>query len=211
MLNKIVYLIGCFSWLALVACSSGTIDPNANPFAYADQSSSSFSSSSDPESTGTKDELGDSVIYFTSKVSQTIEITVVTYKGNSTSVVTKGHIAVYDEEKGASAVCGDSRKSYSAKFKLGQNHRIEKTLELKNYGVAACDSLYKVFSSLCKTASLNDQLSGACDENGELELYCAYSNENSDFENLLNDFTSESESVCRGSGFELYVQENELY
>ena len=35
MLKKCFYLIGFVSWLALVACSSGTVDPNANPFADA--------------------------------------------------------------------------------------------------------------------------------------------------------------------------------
>ena len=48
MLKRSLFLIGFISWLALVACSSGTVDPNANPFAgivEEDVSSSSNSSS----------------------------------------------------------------------------------------------------------------------------------------------------------------------
>ena len=47
MLKRSLFLIGFISWLALVACSSGTVDPNANPFAggVAEEISSSSSSS----------------------------------------------------------------------------------------------------------------------------------------------------------------------
>ena len=47
MLNKFIYLVGILLPFAVVACSSGTVDPNANPFAYTDESSSSISSSSE--------------------------------------------------------------------------------------------------------------------------------------------------------------------
>lgn len=46
MLKKSVYIIGLFSLLAVIACSSGTVDPNANPLAYAYESSSSMSEQS---------------------------------------------------------------------------------------------------------------------------------------------------------------------
>ena len=46
MLKRSLFVIGFISWLALVACSSGTVDPNANPLADAGDSSSSECSSS---------------------------------------------------------------------------------------------------------------------------------------------------------------------
>jgi len=220
MLNKSIDLFGLFLLLALVACSgenyaTGTVDPNANPqTASGDDYSSSSSSVRDSEmngesssssqvfSTDTNNEDGVVTIVFKTAVTEVYSITV--EKSVGSVVSNDGQIAVYAAEKGATAVCGDDNKSYLGKFKIGSDNRIEKTIELKNYG-AACDGFLEIFKASCDIANVNDQLSGACDDNGNLDVYCAYSDETIDFKSLLDDFTSESESICNDSGFKLHV------
>lgn len=216
--KKSVCLIGFFSWLALVACSSGTVDPNALPMVgYIDEDSSSSSSfeiysSSAPKGTGDFDissssavvaDLHDSVrvqvIGFETSVTEKYLIVVkedLPATGHDAGQgVFKGDVLVYAEEKGAVASCDGDGKSYSSKFKLGQSNLVERSLTLKNYG-SACESLFENFKKLCLLQNANDVLSGACDENGNLEAYCTYGDADANFDVYLSNFTAESKTNC---------------
>ena len=221
MLNKCLYIIA-FSLFALMACSgdnyaTGTVDPNASPVAYGDESSSSNSSSSSAdvliekryETKQTvvivKYECSDEVyvekgydIGFKTAVSETHVISVATDKTGSV-VSSDGKIAVYNEEKGATATCEVNGKSYSTKFKFGQDHRVERTIKLENFG-SACESLFEEFGKTCLLQNANDQLSGACDDDGNLDAYCAYVDENAVFDTYLDAFTIESKTNCGDDG-----------
>ena len=227
MLKKSVYIIGLFSLLAMVACSSGTVDPNANPLAYANESSSSIvvqsiSSSSMSSSLDTNDKylegqpsvhiikdeatvivvnvdsnLHIDTLYprleFSTEVTQQYGVAV--GNKNYVKVSNDGQVAVYGKEQGATATCDNNENKYLAKFKLGQNNRIEKTIELKNYG-SACDSLFIFFEESCKLAKSKEGIVGACDKNGNLDAYCSYVDESADFDTLLREFTEEVEKIC---------------
>ena len=192
---KNLYLI-TFSLLAIVACSgdnyaTGTVDPNAGPqisennifssssvIAMPDSIGESSSSSSDGEifivrykSVIVKDEEVLSVTFENvASVSYTI-VEVVESDGKN-----KGQIDVYSEEKGASAFCKIDEKNYSTQFKIGPNNRVERSLKLENFG-SGCDEIFEQFKNLCLLQNANDELSGACDESGTLEAYCAYFDE----------------------------------
>ena len=211
---KNLYLI-TFSLLAIVACSgdnyaTGTVDPNAGPqisennifssssvIAMPDSIGESSSSSSDGEifivrykSVIVKDEEVLSVTFENvASVSYTI-VEVVESDGKN-----KGQIDVYSEEKGASAFCKIDEKNYSSQFKIGPNNRVERSLKLENFG-SGCDEIFEQFKKLCLLQNANDELSGACDESGTLEAYCAYFDESAVFDTLLDDFTEQSKTNC---------------
>jgi len=220
MLKKSVYIIGLFSLLAMVACSSGTVDPNANPLAYANESSSSIvvqsiSSSSmvSNNSSGSKELMivSDTLclveknglkvtISFDSEATRTYVVS--EYVGYDKSpkngegiTENNGFVAVYEKEKGATATYEKDEKKYMAKFKYGLDKRIEKSMEIKNYG-SACDSLFKSFEESCKLVKSNIQPAVACDKDGSIEVYCSYVDENADFDTLLDEFTLEVEKNC---------------
>jgi len=232
MLKKSVYIIGLFSLLAMVACSSGTVDPNANPLAYANESSSSMgeqsiSSSSMSSSLDTtnknlesspntvhiiKDDTVFVVVNTDAGIAVHLDIdtlyprlefsTEATHQysiaiGNKKGVMDSndGQVAVYEKEQGATAICDNNENKHFAKFKLGQNNHIEKTIELKNYG-SACDSILVSFEESCKFAKSKEGIVGACDKDGNLEAYCSYVDESADFDTLLREFTEEVKKIC---------------
>ena len=212
---KNLYLI-TFSLLAIVACSgdnyaTGTVDPNAGPqisennifssssvIAMPDSIGESSSSSSDGEifvvknkSVIVKDEEVLSVTFENvASVTYTIVKSTVGAKGKN-----EGELAVYSEEKGASAFCKIDEKNYSSQFKIGPNNRVERSIKLENFG-SGCDGLFEQFKNLCLLKNANDEFSGACDESGTLEAYCAYFDESAVFDTLLDDFTEQSKTNC---------------
>ena len=229
MLKRSLFLIGFISWLALVACSSGTVDPNANPFAglseedVSSSSSSSVASSSNssihitPDSSQSTDP---DLPHSTGPEKGSVQVVIVShdlpdeklesFKITFTTVATKeyaisgeaeytvhenGKIAVYEVEKGATASCKIDEKAYSAKFKFGQNQRVERSIKIEKFG-SACEPLFEQFKKLCLLQNVNDELNGACDDEGTLEAYCAYEDSNANFDTYLSDFTSESKSNC---------------
>lgn len=208
MLRKCFYLIGFVSWLALVACSSGTVDPNANPLAVGGDSSSLESSSSsgwinqpeisvDPESSSSAGEEGLSKsvkIAFDTKVTDVVAIE--TKSGAASK--SDGKILVYGEEKGAAASCAGDAKSYSTKFKLGPGNRVERSIVLNNFG-AECETVFENFKSLCLIKTAEDPFVGSCDDKGNLDAYCAYTEGDAVFESVLSEFTLESKSDCSES------------
>ena len=211
MLKKCFYFIGFISWLALVACSSGTVDPNANPFAETEKGVSSECSSSsgyitieEPEiSGGTEssnstggDPLSKGVkIVFDTKVTEVV--TIETQKGN-VSGQSDGQILVYRTENGAAASCAVNAKSYSTKFKLGPGNRVERSIVLNKFG-AECEVVFENFKSLCLIKTAEDLLVGSCDDKGNLDAYCAYTEGNAAFDSVLDEFTLESKSDCSES------------
>jgi hypothetical protein len=228
MLKKSAYIIGLFSLLAVVACSSGTVDPNANPMANVDESSSSMSeqsisSSSIFNSLDSTDKIVEEWLKSAYIVKDEVTLIVVSVDGkasvdslhsliefsteatqqygivvgnkNGVKVSSDGQVVVYGKEQGATATCDNSENTYFARFKFGQNNRIEKTIELKNYG-SACDSLFISFEESCKLAKSKEGIVGACDKDGNLEAYCSYVDETADFDMLLREFTEEVEKIC---------------
>lgn len=212
MLNKFFYLVGILLPFAIVACSSGTVDPNANPFAYTDESSSSISSSGYSRSDDNiyiNNPANDGVFVVKQgvQVLEKEELYTVTFEKEATTKYTivevtvgvdrqsEGSIEVYSEEKGASASCEIDEKNYSSQFKMGQNNRVERSIKLEKFG-SGCDELFEQFKKLCLLQSVNDELSGACDDNGTLEAYCAYVDETAVFDTLLDEFTMESKTNC---------------
>lgn len=230
MLKRSLFLIGFISWLALVACSSGTVDPNANPMAgiveeevsSSSNSSSGMSSSNSsihitpdssqstdpdlPQSTGSENGNVQVVVVSQDLPDKKLE----TFKITFTTVVTKeyvlsdksgyavhenGKIEVYEVEKGATASCKIDEKSYSAKFKFGLNQRVERSIKIEKFG-NACEPLFEQFKNLCLLQNSNDELSGACDDEGTLEAYCAYVDQNANFDAYLSDFTNQSKFNC---------------
>lgn len=214
---KSLYWIA-FSLLAFVACSgdnyaTGTVDPNAGPQIAENDRSSSSSVTGEPDSKGdlssssarevflVRTECHDLVgvkeeemvyVSFDHKASATYTII---ERTEGAAVVNKGEIEVYSEEKGASASCIIDEKNYSTQFKIGQNNRVERSLKLENFG-SGCDEIFEQFKNLCLLQNANDELSGACDDNGTLEAYCAYVDESAVFDTLLEDFSAESTTNC---------------
>ena len=214
---KSLYWIA-FSLLAFVACSgdnyaTGTVDPNAGPQIAENDRSSSSSVTGEPDSKGdlssssarevflVRTECHDLVgvkeeemvyVSFDHKASATYTII---ERTEGAAVVNKGEIEVYSEEKGASASCIIDEKNYSTQFKIGQNNRVERSLKLENFG-SGCDEIFEQFKNLCLLQNANYELSGACDDNGTLEAYCAYVDESAVFDTLLEDFSAESTTNC---------------
>ena len=216
---KNLYLI-VLPLLVLVACSSdnyatGTVDPNAGPgIAQGDKVSSSsvYDSSDSNSSLGSSSSVGEIfVVKYKSVVNKDEEMLSVSFECGISATYTiveeskgnveknKGQIDVYSEEKGASASCTIGKKKYLSQFKLGRNNRMERSIKLENFG-SGCDGLFEQFKNLCLLQNASDEFSGACDESGTLEAYCAYFDESAVFDTLLDDFTDESKVNCGESG-----------
>lgn len=212
---KNLYLI-VLPLLVLVACSSdnyatGTVDPNAGPgIAQGDKVSSSsvYDSSDSNSSLGSSSSVGEIfVVKYKSVVNKDEEMLSVSFECGISATYTiveeskgnveknKGQIDVYSEEKGASASCTIGEKKYLSQFKLGRNNRMERSIKLENFG-SGCDGLFEQFKNLCLLQNASDEFSGACDESGTLEAYCAYFDESAVFDTLLDDFTDESKVNC---------------
>ena len=216
---KNLYLI-VLPLLVLVACSSdnyatGTVDPNAGPgIAQGDKVSSSsvYDSSDSNSSLGSSSSVGEIfVVKYKSVVNKDEEMLSVSFECGISATYTiveeskgnveknKGQIDVYSEERGASASCTIGEKKYLSQFKLGRNNRMERSIKLENFG-SGCDGLFEQFKNLCLLQNASDEFSGACDESGTLEAYCAYFDESAVFDTLLDDFTDESKVNCGESG-----------
>lgn len=192
MRNKILVLIAFFLFFFTLACTDdslgggSSIDPNANPAVYADNSSSS----------NDKPGIKGGALDFKSKITQTFEIVrsdETAWKGDKPF----GKIEVYAEENGASAVCENDAVVYSSKFKIENSNRVKKNVNVKIDG-KTCDSMFEVFKNSCFVKNENDKLGFACDENGLLLADCVYSDETADFDTLLSDFIAESKKICAG-------------
>ena len=216
---KNLYLI-VLPLLVLVACSSdnyvtGTVVPNAGPgIAQGDKVSSSsvYDSSDSNSSLGSSSSVGEIfVVKYKSVVNKDEKMLSVSFECGISATYTiveeskgnveknKGQIDVYSEEKGASASCEIGEKKYLSQFKLGRNNRMERSIKLENFG-SGCDGLFEQFKNLCLLQNASDEFSGACDESGTLEAYCAYFDESAVFDTLLDDFTDESKVNCGESG-----------
>ena len=210
---KNLYLI-VLPLLVLAACSNdnyatGTVDPNAGPGIAENGVSSSSSVTGEPDSKGDLSSSSDGEIFivrYKSVIVEDEEVLSVTFENVASVSYTivevvesdgknKGQIDVYSEEKGASAFCKIDEKNYSTQFKIGPNNRVERSLKLENLG-SSCDGLFEQFKNLCLLQNANDELSGACDESGTLEAYCAYFDESAVFDTLLEDFSAESTTNC---------------
>ena len=189
MRNKILFSIAFSLIFFTLACTDdslgggSSIDPNANPAVYANNSSSS-------NDYITKKGGGSELIVFNTGITQTIRIV-----NDDESVI--GVIEVYADENGAALSCENEGKGYSNKFRI-DNNRIEKSMALRKYGTA-CDSVFEIFRSSCRLKIENDWISGACDENGSLVANCVYSDETADFDSFLSDFIKESKELCNSS------------
>ncbi len=210
---KNLYLI-VLPLLVLAACSNdnyatGTVDPNAGPGIAENGVSSSSSVTGEPDSKGDLSSSSDGEIFivrYKSVIVKDEEVLSVTFENVASVSYTivevvesdgknKGQIDVYSEEKGASAFCKIDEKNYSTQFKIGPNNRVERSLKLENLG-SSCDGLFEQFKNLCLLQNANDEFSGACDESGTLEAYCAYFDESAVFDTLLEDFSAESTTNC---------------
>ena len=210
---KNLYLI-VLPLLVLAACSNdnyatGTVDPNAGPGIAENGVSSSSSVTGEPDSKGDLSSSSDGEIFvvrYKSVIVKDEEVLSVTFENVASVSYTivevvesdgknKGQIDVYSEEKGASAFCKIDEKNYSTQFKIGPNNRVERSLKLENFG-SGCDEIFEQFKKLCLLQNANDELSGACDESGTLEAYCAYFDESAVFDTLLEDFSAESTTNC---------------
>lgn len=214
---KNLYLI-TLSLLAFVACSgdnyaTGTVDPNAGPQIAENDRSSSSSVTGEPDSKGDLSSssvrevflvrtechkaisVKEEEMVYVSFDHKASAIYTIIERTEGAAVVNKGEIEVYSEEKGASASCKIDEKNYSTQFKIGQNNRVERSLKLENFG-SGCDEIFEQFKNLCLLQNANDELSGACDDNGTLEAYCAYVDESAVFDTLLEDFSAESTTNC---------------
>ena len=210
---KNLYLI-VLPLLVLAACSNdnyatGTVDPNAGPGIAENDVSSSSSVTGEPDSKGDLSSSSDGEIFivrYKSVIVKDEEVLSVTFENVASVSYTivevvesdgknKGQIDVYSEEKGASAFCKIDEKNYSTQFKIGPNNRVERSLKLENFG-SGCDEIFEQFKNLCLLQNANDELSGACDESGTLEAYCAYFDESAVFDTLLEDFSAESTTNC---------------
>lgn len=188
MRNKILVLIAFSLFFFTLACTDdslgggSSIDPNANPAVYADNSSSS---NGGPGMKG----FDSDVIVFKSEITQSFKIT----KGGETI----GKIEVYAEENGALAACKTDAVEYSAKFKMEELNHVKRNVRVKING-SVCDSMFEDFRSSCSIKNGNDELGVSCDENGLLLADCVYSDETADFDTLLSDFIAESKKICAG-------------
>jgi hypothetical protein len=191
MRNKILVLIAFSLFFFTLACTDdslgggSSIDPNANPAVYADNSSSS----------NDKPGIKGGVLDFKSKITQTLEIA----KGGEKWKGDKpfGKIEVYAEENGAFAACKTDAVEYSAKFKVEGSNLVKRNVNVKIDG-KTCDSMFEDFKNSCSIKNGNDELGVSCDENGRLLADCVYSDETADFDTLLSDFIAESKKICAG-------------
>ena len=193
MRNKTLVLIAFSLFFFTLACTDdslgggSSIDPNANPAVYADNSSSSN------DKTGIKGSAFD----FKSKITQTFEIVRSDETAWKGIVEPFGKIDVYAEENGASAVCENDAVVYSSKFKIENSNRVKRNVNVKIDG-KTCDSMFEDFKNSCSIKNGNDKLGFSCDENGRLLADCVYSDETADFDTLLSVFIAESKKTCAG-------------
>lgn len=191
MRNKILVLIAFSLFFFTLACTEdslgggSSIDPNANPATYADNSSSS----------NDKPGIKGGALDFKSKITQTLEIA----KGGEEWKGDKpfGKIEVYAEENGASAVCENDAVVYSSKFKIENSNRVKRNVNVKIDG-KTCDSMFEDFKNSCSIKNGNDELGVSCDESGRLLADCSYLDETADFDTLLSVFIAESKKICAG-------------
>lgn len=191
MRNKTLFLIAFSLFFFTLACTEdslgggSSIDPNANPAVYADNSSSS----------NDKPGIKGGALDFKSKITQTFEIA----KGGEEWKGDKpfGKIEVYAEENGASAVCENDAVVYSSKFKIENSNRVKRNVNVKIDG-KTCDSMFEVFKNSCSIKNGNDELGVSCDESGRLLADCSYLDETADFDTLLSVFIAESKKICAG-------------
>lgn len=112
---------------------------------------------------------------------------------DSTYVV---NASVYEEEKGAVSYCADDDKSYTLRFRILAEKDVKKLLNLKGLG-AVCEDISKKFKDACESKSGAElQTISACDSNGNLELFCSYTDTSANFVTLLADFMNEVETNC---------------
>ncbi len=181
MLNKKILAGGSLLALALTSCSNdsiagGSVDTNAT--AEKSCSSTQIESSS---SGGTLATDSSGFIVFKTQAKSTIESLIV--------------ISVYEREQGAMASCGDDEKSYNAKARLGLDNKVEKSVSLKNYG-SDCENVLEEFKYSCSLKNKSDTLIGACDEAGNLEAYCSYSDDELNFSALRHSLLLSSDAPC---------------
>ena len=104
--------------------------------------------------------------------------------------------SVYEEEKGAVSYCADDDKSYTLRFRILAEKDVKKLLNLKGLG-AVCEDISKKFKDACESKSGAElQTISACDSNGNLELFCSYTDPSANFVTLLADFMNEVETNC---------------
>ena len=104
--------------------------------------------------------------------------------------------SVYEEEKGAVSYCADDDKSYTLRFRILAEKDVKKLLNLKGLG-AVCEDISKKFKDACESKSGAElQTISACDSNGNLELFCSYTDTSANFVTLLADFMNEVETNC---------------
>ena len=193
MRNKILVLIAFSLFFFTLACTDdslgggSSIDPNANPAVYADNSSSS----------NDKPGIKGGALDFKSKITQTFEIVRSDETAWKGIVEPFGKIEVYAEENGASAVCENETVAYSAKFKVEGSNLLKRNVRVKING-SVCDSMFENFKNSCSIKNGNDELGVSCDESGRLLADCSYLDETADFDTLLSDFIAESKKICAG-------------
>ena len=184
MLKKSVYIIGLFSLLAVVACSSGTVDPNANPLAYAYESSSSMSEQSISSSSIFNSlDLIDKIVEEWPKSAYIVkdEVTLIVVSVDGKASVDSLHSLI--------EFSTEATQQYGVA--VGEKNGVVKSTndaQVAVYGeeqgaTATCDNS-------------KEGIVGACDKDGNLEAYCSYVDESADFDTLLKEFTEEVEKIC---------------
>lgn len=119
----------------------------------------------------------------------------IVYHTDSLSVVSLNGIQInaYSAEKGVTITCEEDQKFYDARVKVNDDNRVEKYLSLHKFG-NDCDSIFNVFKMSC--GSDNAQLAGTCDESGNLETYCTYTDNNTDYVDLMTELWQQSNKPC---------------
>ena len=121
--------------------------------------------------------------------------TVLEDAGNSNSVSVV-NTAVYEAEKGAVSYCADEDKNYTLKIRLVPDKEVKKLLTLGNLG-NGCEPVFNAFKAACELKSMAElQLIQACDSNGNLEVFCSYTDETGNFDLLLHEYMQEVENGC---------------
>ena len=117
------------------------------------------------------------------------------YHTDSISVVSLNGVQInaYSAEKGVMITCEEDQRFYDARVKVGDDNRVEKSLSLHKFG-NDCDSIFNVFKKACGPDS--EQLTGACDKDGNLEAYCSYADNKADYIDLLNELWQQSNNQC---------------
>ena len=126
---------------------------------------------------------------------------------NSNSIVV--NTAVYEAEKGAVSYCADEDKNYTLKIRIVPEEKdVKKLLILSNLG-NGCEPVLNAFKTTCMSKSGAElQLIKACDSNGNLEVFCSYTDETANFDLLLDEYMQEVEGGCNSEYLDasLYLQ-----